>query len=308
MKILSFLFSLFLFSLMLSCTSEPASEKEGSRKLKVVCTTGMLGDMVENLGGELVEVEALMGAGVDPHLYKATPGDLKRLREADVIIYNGWHLEGKMVEVLEKMESRKPVFAAAEQLPSEVLLQIGDDQNARDPHVWFDVAMWKECATIVSAFLVEQDVENKGAYQEQLAIYTDSLSSLNAWVEKEIAQIPEKQRVLITAHDAFSYFGKAYAIEVRGLQGISTVAEFGIRDVSDMVNFITDRGIKAVFVESSIPQKSLEAVVNGCAEKGHRVSIGGTLFSDAMGESETPEGTYIGMVRSNVNTIVKALK
>ena len=308
MKILSSLLSLFLFTLMLSCTSEPASKEEDGGKLKVVCTTGMLGDMVENLGGDLVEVEALMGAGVDPHLYKATPGDLKKLRAADVIIYNGWHLEGKMVEVLEKLESRKAVFAASEHLPSDILLQIGDDPNAIDPHVWFDVAMWEECATIVSAFLAEKDAEHKEAYQKNLAAYTDSLSNLNAWVEKEIGQIPEKQRVLITAHDAFSYFGKAYGIDVKGLQGISTVAEFGIKDVSDMVKFITDRGIKAVFVESSIPQKSLEAVVNGCAEKGHTVSIGGTLFSDAMGETGTPQGTYIGMVKSNVTTLVAALK
>lgn len=308
MKIFSFLSYLFLFYIVVSCTSEPSSKEQDSNKLKVVCTTGMLGDMVENLGGDLIEVEALMGPGVDPHLYKATPGDLKKLREADAIIYNGWHLEGKMVEVLEKLEARKPVFAAAEKLSAEVLLQIGDDPDAIDPHVWFNVAMWQECATAISAFLVEQDSEHTSMYEKNLTTYTDSLASLNKWVKSEISQIPEKQRVLITAHDAFSYFGEAYDIEVRGLQGISTVAEFGIRDVSDMVNFITERGIKAVFVESSIPQKSLEAVVNGCAEKGHAVSIGGTLFSDAMGESGTPEGTYRGMVKSNVNTIVKALK
>ncbi|MEM8899835.1 MAG: zinc ABC transporter substrate-binding protein, partial [Bacteroidota bacterium] len=308
MKVVSFFSSVCLLFILVSCTSEPSSEEQDNNKLKVVCTTGMLGDMVENLGGDLIEVVSLMGPGVDPHLYKATPGDLKKLREADVIIYNGWHLEGKMVEVLEKLEARKPVFAAAERLPSDALIQIGGDTKAIDPHVWFNVSMWKECASNVSSFLVEQDAEHRRAYEENLRIFSDSLSSLNIWVEMEIEQIPEKQRVLITAHDAFSYFGEAYGIEVRGLQGISTVAEFGIRDVSDMVNFITERGIKAVFVESSIPQKALEAVVNGCAEKGHTVNIGGTLFSDAMGESGTPEGTYIGMVKSNVTTIVEALK
>ncbi|MEM9935733.1 MAG: zinc ABC transporter substrate-binding protein [Bacteroidota bacterium] len=299
------LFSVSLF--LMGCSSESDDQAEEGKAM-IVCTTGMLGDMLKTLGSDYVDVQTLMGPGVDPHLYKATPGDLKKLRSADFIIYNGWHLEGKMVEVLEKLATTKPVLAVAEQLPQQTLLQFGDDPEAIDPHVWFDVDMWQECGQHIASFLIENDPANATIYKERLVVMEDSLNLLDIWVSEEVGSIPEEQRVLITAHDAFSYFGQAYAIDVKGLQGISTVAEFGLRDVSDMVSFITERKIKAVFVESSIPKKSLEAVVRGCAEKGHTVAIGGTLYSDAMGEAGTPAGTYAGMVRANVNTIVEALK
>lgn len=277
-------------------------------RMQVATTTGILEDAVKNIIGDAADVQAIMGSGVDPHLYKATQGDLQRLTDADVIVYNGLHLEGKMGEVLEKLDRFKTIVAGAESIPAHQLLSSEQYQNSHDPHVWFDVKLWQQVVQHISLELQQKDTANAEVYRRNTENYIAKLNQLDAWVKQEIGSIPQQQRILITAHDAFGYFGNAYNIQVRGLQGISTVSEFGLQDVSSLVNFIVQHKIKAVFVESSVSPKAIEAVVIGCKQKGHQVKIGGTLYSDALGEAGTPEGTYIGMVRHNVNSIVSSLK
>lgn len=300
------IFFIAVVLLMAACSSKPeAREKQA---LKIVTTTGMIQDAVKNITGKHAQVEALMGPGVDPHLYKATQGDLKKLTEADIVIYNGLHLEGKMGEVLEKLSRTKPVLAVAASLPDSILLEVEGFEGIIDPHIWFDVKLWREAVKTIHSYLIEMDSANQAYYDSAAHAYMIQLDSLHQAVTEQLLTIPEEQRVLITAHDAFGYFGRAYHIQVRGLQGISTVAEFGLRDVTELVDFIIARKIKAIFVESSISPKSIEAVQEGCRKKNWEVRIGGALYSDAMGEAGTPAGTYIGMVHANVKTIVEALK
>lgn len=299
---------LFALSLaMLSCSAPGSGENQSAGVDKIVCTTGMIADAVQHVVGEQAEVEALMGPGVDPHLYKATQGDLRRLNSADVIFYNGLHLEGKMGEVLEKLGRLKPVIPVGEIIPESELINTTGYAGAYDPHLWFDVALWSEVVAYIGEKMQELDPEHAAEYRENARRYQQKLLTLDKHIADQIATIPKPQRVMITAHDAFEYFGRAYGIEVRGLQGISTLSEYGLKDVTDLVNFIVEREIRAVFVESSVPRKALEAVIEGCAGKGHEVKIGGTLFSDAMGAAGTPEGTYTGMVKHNVRTIVESL-
>jgi manganese/zinc/iron transport system substrate-binding protein len=292
--------------LIFSC--QAPTEKKISGPLNIVTTTGMIADAVQNVGGGKVNVVALMGAGVDPHLYKATQGDLEKIVSADVIFYNGLHLEGKMGDVFEKTSRTKPVVAVASEIDHSRLRSIEGFENTHDPHIWFDVKLWQSAVRTISKSLIKLDSANTSTYQANTAKYLAKLDSLDAAVRTRVNTIPEAQRVLITAHDAFGYFGDAYKVEVRGLQGISTVSEFGLRDVTELVNFIISRKIKAIFVETSVSQKSIEAVVEGCRQKGWTINIGGSLYSDAMGEAGTPEGTYIGMVDANVRTITEALK
>jgi manganese/zinc/iron transport system substrate-binding protein len=294
-----------LLTVMIGCN--PKKEVD-NHTLRIVTTTGMIKDAVVNVAGPNAEVVALMGPGVDPHLYKATQGDLKKLTEADIIFYNGLHLEGKLGEVLEKLARTKSVIAVASGIPDSLLREVPGFQGAHDPHIWFDVSLWKYAVTHIENFLIEYDSANRQFYNQAAATYRAKLDSLHAAVKADILQLPEAQRVMITAHDAFGYFGDAYALEVRGLQGISTVSEFGLRDVTDLVDFIIERKIKAIFVETSVSEKSINAVIEGCRNKGWQVIIGGSLYSDAMGEEGTLEGTYIGMVNANVQTIVEALK
>jgi manganese/zinc/iron transport system substrate-binding protein len=295
---------IFLAAFIISCSSPSAEDSQN--KLYVVATTGMIADAAANIAGDSAVVEGLMGPGVDPHLYKATRSDLSKLREADIILYNGIHLEGKMGEVLEKLSTQKPVFAVADGIDQQRLIAL--EENVYDPHIWFDVSLWNKAVAYMGEKLAEVDTANASYYRRNTEAYTKELADLHQWTSAQIESIPQQSRVLITAHDAFNYFGQAYDIEVRGLQGISTISEFGLKDISALVDFITGRGIKAVFVESSVPTKSLESVVSGARERGHEVSIGGTLYSDALGEEGTDAGTYMGTVRANVNTIVESLK
>ncbi|MEM8896433.1 MAG: zinc ABC transporter substrate-binding protein [Bacteroidota bacterium] len=288
--------------------SSPSEQQDEQGKLNVVATTGMIYDAVLNIARDSVDVEALMGPGVDPHLYKATQGDLKKLTDADLILYNGLYLEGKMGEVFGKLQRIKPVMAVAEVLPKESLRDNPVYDDANDPHIWFDVSLWRQVVTNIRDILIKQDTDNTEYYKSNASEYITRLDSLHNWVTSELNAIPEDQRLLITAHDAFGYFGDAYDIEVMGLQGISTLSEFGLRDISELVKLIVDRKIKAVFIETSVSPKAIEAVVTGCKERGHEVIIGGNLYSDAMGEWGTFGGTYIGMVTENVNTITKALR
>lgn len=308
MKNLTFilLFALFVFS---AC--QPNQKKQtGDNKIKIVTTTGMIADIAKAVAGDRAEVVSLMGAGVDPHLYKATQGDLKLLKQADIILYNGLHLEGKMGEVLEKMAKfpNKIVVAVAEKTPKEKQIIVDEKNNIPDPHIWFDVDLWADTTPEVIAALVSLDNDHQKQYVANGHQKMTQLKELNQWVKNELSKIPEERRTLITAHDAFAYFGKAYNVQVQGLQGISTLSEAGIKDVTNLVNKLVEEKVPAVFVESSVPKKALEAVVEGAKEKGHQVKIGGTLYSDAMGEEGTPEGTYEGMVRHNIRTIVDALK
>lgn len=284
------------------------TEKEDNGKINIVATTGMVADVAKNVGGDSVSVIALMGPGVDPHLYKATQGDLGKLRQADIIFYNGLLLEGKIGEVFEKLERIKTVIPVARGIDENQLMDDPIYQGAYDPHIWFDVSMWINTIEEVTSTLIETSPENADFFRSNAEAYRKELTDLHQWVIDRMQTIPPAKRVLITAHDAFNYFGRAYDIEVRGLQGISTLSEFGLKDRVDLIDYIVEKQIKAVFVETSVSQKNIKAIVEGCAQKGHKVKIGGNLFSDAMGAAGTPEGTYIGMVKANVNTIVEALK
>ena len=299
-----------LIIVTLSCNACANLKDNTDSKLKIVTvsTTGMIADAVANITGDKASVSALMGAGVDPHLYKVTQGDLEKLQNADIIFYNGLHLEGKMSEVLEKLSAKKKVIAVSDGVNKTKIRLLDNKGNTHDPHIWFNVVLWKEAMLYVSSEIQKADSLNKEIYKANTLKFANELDSLDAWVIAEINSIPVQSRLLVTAHDAFGYFGEAYNMEVKGLQGISTVSDYGLNDVNSLVNIITTRKIKAIFIETSVSDKSIKAVVEGCRANGHEVKIGGTLYSDAMGQPGTPEGTYIGMVKANVNTIVKALK
>ena len=280
----------------------------GDGKVRVTATTGMIADLAQNVGGEHVSVSALMGPGVDPHLYKASQGDIAKMEEAQIVFYNGLHLEGKMTEVFEQVGKQKPAIAVAEKIPQEKLHHPAAFNGQADPHVWFDVQLWMYALDRVRDGLIQVDPAHKAEYEKNAEAYRKQLAEVDAYAREQIASIPKESRVLVTAHDAFGYFGAAYDLEVKGLQGISTDSEYGLKDVQGLVGELTERKIKAVFIESSVPKRAIEAVVEGAKAKGHDVKIGGQLFSDAMGDAGTPEGTYLGMVRHNVNVIVAALK
>ena len=300
--------NLLLAGLFLFACGTTAEKENESNKPFVVTTTGMLYDAVRNIAGDKVEAIALMGPGVDPHLYKATQGDLVKINKADLVIYNGLFLEGKMGEILEKVAKRKPVLAAAESLPKGQLISSSQFSHSYDPHVWFDVSLWQRVVTSVARELQKLDTTNALFYQERLETYSEELQLLHHEVIRAINEIPEKQRTLVTAHDAFGYFGRAYQMEVEGLQGLSTASDYGLKDIALITDLIIDRDLRAIFVETSVSEKAIKAVLDGCQEKGHQVKIGGALYSDAMGAFDTKEGTYAGMVRSNVKTIVSGLK
>lgn len=298
-------------SLFLAACSQPTTEASGDlseRTIRIVTTTGMIADIVQNVGGDRVEVRALMGPGVDPHLYKASEGDVSTLQNADIIFYNGLHLEAQMGGVLERMaDSRIKTVAITDNLDREKLLAPPEFQGAYDPHVWFDVTFWMEAVRLVRDTLVEADPTHADQYQANTERYLAQLAELDEYVKYQATRVPEAQRVLVTAHDAFNYFGQAYGFEVRGLQGISTQSEASTADVQNLAAFIAERQIPAIFVESSVPQRTIEAVQAAVRARGFDVQIGGQLYSDAMGDPYTFEGTYIGMVTHNIDTIVGAL-
>lgn len=275
--------------------------------LKVVTTIGMIGDLAARVAGPHAVVESLMGPGVDPHLYKASESDVRRLAGADLVLYNGLHLEGKMGDVLVKMARSRPVVAVSETVPPERLREPPEFLGQYDPHIWFDVSLWRLTLEPISRELAALDPAHAGEFHANAAAVDRELGELDAWVAARILELPPERRVLVTAHDAFGYFGQRYGVEVFGLQGISTLAEAGLKDVERVVDLVVTRRVPAVFIESSVPRRSIEAVQAAAASRGHPVAIGGQLFSDAMGAAATPEGTYVGMVRFNVNTIVNAL-
>jgi manganese/zinc/iron transport system substrate-binding protein len=289
------------------CGQSGAREREDGR-WRVVATTTIVADTVARVGGDRVRVHSLMGPGVDPHLYKASEGDVLRIAQADIVFYSGLHLEARMSEVLEKVGRRVRTVAVTRDIPRDRLLSAGAESTMPDPHVWFDVSLWRQTVPAICNALCELDPASSATYQRNAAQYARELEELDAYVRQQAQTVPKRQRVLITAHDAFRYFGRAYDFEVVGLQGISTASEAGTRDIDNLAKLILDRKVRAIFVESSVPARTVQAVQQAVRARGFDVRIGGQLFSDALGTPGTPAGTYVGMVRYNIDTIVEALK
>jgi manganese/zinc/iron transport system substrate-binding protein len=296
-----------LGALLFGSLISPAQASD--KKLKVAATTTMVADLVRQVGGERTAVEALMGPGVDPHLYKAAASDVTKLQQADVIFYSGLLLEGKMQDIFAKLaRSKRFVYPVTEAIPVEQLLEPPQFAGHYDPHVWFEVPLWKMCVDIVAKGLSEADPANKDSYEKRAATTRLRMDELHAWALKKVAELPAERRILVTSHDAYNYFGRAYGFQVVGLQGVSTVTEAGLADIAKLTDFIKQKKIKAVFVETSVPHHTIERI-----SKDTGVKIGGELFSDAMGTPGQMEngydlGTYEGMIKHNVTTIVDALK
>jgi manganese/zinc/iron transport system substrate-binding protein len=288
----------------------PAASQQAQRRgpLTVLATIAMIGDVAKQIGGDRIRVDTLMGAGVDPHLYKATREDVARMLRADVIFYNGLVLEGKMSDAIIRVaRSGKPVFAVTELLPEDQLIEPEGADGLYDPHVWMDPRAWSRAAELIADRLANQDRANAPTFRRNLAALQAKIAELDAYAERAIASIPAQQRVLVTAHDAFNYFSRRYGIEVLGIQGLSTESEAGVRRIQELVSVLVTRRIPAVFVESSVSDRNVQALVEGARARGHQVGIGGELFSDAMGEPGSYEGTYVGMIDHNVTTVVRAL-
>jgi manganese/zinc/iron transport system substrate-binding protein len=294
-----------------AANAEGLGSFSGEYPLKVVCTTGQVGDLLRNIGGEHVEVVSLMGPGVDPHLYRAVPSDIEHLSQADAIFYNGLHLEGRMTEVFERLAGRRPTIAVTEGLVAAKdarLRKPPEFEGYFDPHVWHDPAIWSDCATYAAAKLGEFDPTHRDEYTRNAEAYKKSLAELDTYCREQLGTIPESQRVLVTAHDAFGYFCTTFGLESMPLGGISTEEEVSIGRMDEVVNFLIDKNIKAVFVESAVAPRIVEALIEPCQKRDHKVHIGGELYADCLGPASSGADTYTGMIKANVDTIVKALK
>lgn len=306
---------LILILLLFSAACRPVSERSepleiSDRPIDIVATTNIVADLVREIGGERVEVTALMGPGVDPHLYRASEGDVQAMVQADVIFYNGLHLEGKMTDIFEQMKERgmRAIAVAEGGLTEDQLIESEQYAGNYDPHVWFDVALWMDVARFVEEKLAALDSAHAAGYHERAEAYLAELDSLDAYVTRRAQQVPEEKRVLITSHDAFSYFGRAYEFDVRGLQGISTASEAGAADVMQLADLVVEHRIPALFVETSVSPQGIEAVREAVQAQGFGVELGGLLYGDALGNPGTPEGSYEGAVRHNIDTIVNVLR
>lgn len=291
------------------CT-QPATAQQAARSgpLNVLATIAMIGDVSKQIGGDRTLVTTLMGAGVDPHLYRATREDVARMLRTDIIFYNGLVLEGKMTDAIIRVaRAGRPVYAVTELLPEDQLIEPAGEDGLYDPHVWMDPRAWSLAAQLIADRLTAHDHAGAATYRSNLTTLQAKIAELDAYAARAIASIPERQRVLVTAHDAFNYFARRYDIEVLGIQGLSTEGEAGVRRIQDLVSVLVTRHIPAVFVESSVSDRNVLALVEGARAQGHRVRVGGELFSDAMGQPGTYEGTYIGMIDHNVTTMVRAL-
>lgn len=298
---------IMMFFIMLISCGKLKEKPHSTGKIRVTTTTTMLTDLVKTIGGDKVEVTGLMGEGVDPHLYSASAGDIEKLANADVIVYGGLHLEGKMTDVFEKLSTLdKAILNVGSKLDKKKVHLI--DGKTPDPHVWFNTEMWETEARAVAVELGKFDAKNKDYYMKNFENYKIKLDELTNYVKKRIEEIPPKSRVLVTAHDAFNYFGEQFGLEVRAIQGVSTDSETGTKNISDLANFIAERNIKAVFVESSVPKKSIEALQEAVKARGKEIKIGGELYSDSLGDKQHNAETYIKTVKANADTIVNALK
>ncbi len=280
-------------------------------KLLVCCTTGQVADMVRAIGGEQLDVSVLIGPGVDPHSFRASSGDAEQLNSAEVIFYNGLHLEGRLSEILEKLNSKKPTLSLGDFLLEKYPDRIrrgAEFGGAADPHIWFDAELWSQAIPAVVETLSKLRPAQKELFTKNGEKYKAELLAIDQYCKEQLATIPTSSRVMVTAHDAFGYFGKAYQIEVHGLQGISTVDEASLAAVNDLIKLLIERKIKAIFVESSVSPERLQQVIAGCKDQGHAVVVGGELYSDALGEEGSEAASYLGMMRTNVKTIVSALK
>lgn len=307
-KIISVFLGLGIVLLISGCNSEiePTSSNTSNQDtIEIVTTIAQIGDPLSVIGGDYVTVKSLMGPGVDPHLYEATQGDINTLQQADIVFYNGLHLEGNMEEIFSKLSETKPTIGLADQIEESLLLT--DEEGAIDPHIWFDLDLWKSALDHATEELKKLSPENADYFEENKMTYFKQIYELKEEAMEKLTSIPENQRVLVTAHDAFGYFGRMYNIEVIGLQGLSTEDEVGLSDINQTVDLLVEKQVPAVFVESSINQNSIQAVIEGAQKEGLNVSIGGELFSDAMGKAGTEEGTYLGMYHHNVTTIFEAL-
>ncbi len=312
--------SLFCLILFLGCTQAGSHDHRpadvsphtfsGDYPIKIVCTTEHIGEMISHIGGDHVEVETLMGPGIDPHLYRPVASDVRKLSAADAIFYNGLHLEGRMGELFVQMARRKATYAVTEGLQNrkdERLREPPEFAGMYDPHLWHDVSLWADCVSDMTDVLAKFDPKNAADYKKNGALYANQLRELSAYCKKQIASIPENRRVLVTAHDAFGYFGEAYDLEVFGLKGISTEEEKDISHQEELQEMIIERQIPAVFVESAVSNRTVEALIEPCQAAGHDLKLGGELYADALGEKGTSADTYEGMIRHNVDTIVSAL-
>jgi manganese/zinc/iron transport system substrate-binding protein len=302
--------SLWALVLILSLAIAPIGKASTDDPYKITVTTTFIADAVRQIiPTEGVELTALMGPGVDPHLYRATQGDIGRLLEADLILYHGMFLEGKMAETLERMAKRKAVISVTEKIDRQLLIPLVDNETFEvDPHLWFDVSLWSKVVQNISQILSDRLPQKmRPVIEQNTREYLHELAQLHEWIGSQIETVPELQRVLITAHDAFAYFSRAYKIEVRALQGVSTASEFGLQDMRQLSDFIVNRSVPAIFVESSVPRRFIESLQAGARAKGAEVAIGGELYSDALGSLDSPEGTYVGAVAANVAAIVEAL-
>ncbi len=307
LAVVALLLAFGLFTSLFTGCSNQTQNTNG--KLKVVATTTMLNDLVKVIGGEQVDVVGLMGPGIDPHLFQASAGDVTRMQEADVVVYNGLHLEGKMGDVFASLSTQgRNTICIEEGLDPSLLLADEDNPELHDPHIWFDVSLWKGAADYVAECLIEIDPDNNAVYSANLNSYIEEMDDLEEYIKGRITELPKNQRVLVTAHDAFRYFGNAYDFEVMGLQGISTDAEAGTADVSNLAAFIAENQIKAIFVESSVPRKNIEALQAAVKARGFEVAIGGELYSDSLGDASAGHDTYILTLKANIDTIVDALK
>ncbi|MGB8468000.1 MAG: zinc ABC transporter substrate-binding protein [Candidatus Babeliales bacterium] len=307
MRVIRYLFLLITFLLLFVIRvvrQSYAASNNAPKKITVVCTTSLIADAVQQIAGDAITVHALMGPGVDPHLYRMKEGDVHLLAAANLVLYNGLHLEGKIADVLKQLPHAR-VVAVAECLPTDALKLVGP--CVYDPHVWHAVQLWKQVIIRIAEVLSEQDSAHQEWYAQRVAAYAQRLDALDAWVHEQVAHIPASQRILVTAHDAFSYFGAAYGMIVVGLQGISTDADIATKDVQALAEYVVTHKIKAIFVESSIAPRTLEAVQYAVTARGWSVTFGGTLYSDALGDAQSGAATYEAMIRHNVNTMVSAL-
>lgn len=307
LKIVGFSLLLGTLLFLVACNNEEetsSSDNSKDEKINIITTIAQIGEPLSVIGGDRVEVNSLMGPSVDPHLYNATHGDIEKIDQADMAFYNGLYLEANMVDIFNEMAKSKPVLAIGDSIAEEDLMD--DEEGAIDPHIWFDIDLWKQALDGAVEELKEYAPEDADYFEENKQDYFAEMDQLKNDAKK-LAEIPEEQRVLVTAHDAFGYFGRMHDIEVVGLQGLSTEAEIGVSDIQETIEIIKEYNVPAVFMESSINEKSINSVIEGAESEGIDLSLGGELFSDAMGEAGTEEGTYLGMYRHNVDTIFEAL-
>lgn len=314
-RLITLLAGFCLFCLVCTLWASGRIGKEGpvggqKQTLRIVTTTGMIADMVRQLTSEIpgkVQVDSLMGPGIDPHAYQASHGDIAKLREADIVLYNGLSLEGKMEKILEGLAQTKPVVAISTDLDKKLLLAAEDYEDAYDPHIWFDLELWSAASDTVCQILIKSLPESYNSIEMAHQAYEEKLSALDSWAKSEMSSIPERQRILITAHDAFRYLGRRYSVKVEGLQGISSASDYGLQDIKRLKDLIIGRGVKAVFVESSVPKRFIISLQEAVRAAGGEVSVGGTLYSDALGEPGSGAETLHDMFRENLTTIKKGL-